>query len=43
VRMVASCCAIGRSSVDATKACLSRAVRAALAARLAVTPLLAGL
>jgi hypothetical protein len=40
--MLASCCAIGRSSVEATKACLIRAVRAALAARLALRARLAG-
>jgi hypothetical protein len=40
---VASCCAIGRSSVDATNACRIRAVRAALAARLALLARLAGL
>jgi hypothetical protein len=32
VRNKASCCAIGRSSLDATNACLMRAVRAARAA-----------
>jgi hypothetical protein len=31
VRRVESCCAIGRNSVEATNACLIRAVRAALA------------
>jgi len=40
---LASCCAIGRSSVEATNACRIRAVRAALAARLAKLPRLAGL
>jgi hypothetical protein len=34
---------MGRNSLDATKACLSRAVRAAVAARLAVAPRLTGL
>jgi hypothetical protein len=41
--MLASCCAIGRSSVEATKACLILAVRARLAARLALPARLAGL
>jgi hypothetical protein len=40
--MLANCCAIGRRSVDATNACRSRAVFAALAALLAVLLLLAG-
>jgi hypothetical protein len=43
VRSVASCWAIGRSSVDATKARLIFAVRAVLAALLARLPRLTGL